>query len=59
MNTNKQHSVFVQSHKAPKELKQKTFKKIDRLNTLFELGGFFTHIPRLLLDGSKDSSHKK
>lgn len=41
------------SAKAPKELKQKTFNKIEQLNIIFELVGFFAHAPKTLLESDK------
>jgi hypothetical protein len=41
------------SSQAPKELKQATFKKIERLNVTFALLDFFAHIPKTLLEDDK------
>ena len=44
------------SAKAPKKLKKQTFQKIDQLNTMFELLGFFVHAPKTLFDSQKDDT---
>lgn len=40
--------------KAPKKLKQQTFQKIEQINLIKELLGFYASIPISFFDGSAD-----
>lgn len=44
---------------APKELKQKTFTKIAQMNVLFELVGFFSSVPKTILESDQGKEINK
>lgn len=56
---NKPEPIKEPTIKAPKELKEKTFKKIEAISSVIEIFSFFAAIPPTIINSTTDEESDK